>query len=391
MVKRNSMEAAILNIEKSLGHKGETRINKLGDMDLLNADVEVIPFGIKEIDEASGCGGVPKGKLVEIFGPESGGKSYLSLRLIASAQRQGIKCCLVDAEQALDAKWAAKHGVDVQELYVINAAMSAEDTLDYVYELCKSGAFGLVVIDSTAALIPQKECDGSIGDQDYALLARVMSKACKKVTQACGTTKCSCIFINQIREKMGVMFGDPTTTPGGRSLKFYSSQRIKVAPGAIRRIKEGEDDVPVGRKSYVTFVKNKVGTPYGKCEIEIVFQAAMLHPTVMFCSLAKNNKLISIRNGEFYVKKSITNTPKNLNTETSTMVDLADYLVRSNLVLDILEALTELIDEEEIGEEIMEFISNPDSITSPLTREESEIKESESKNDKVSDPINEDG
>jgi recombination protein RecA len=370
---KDPVAAVIANIEKALGNKGDPVIAKFGDKEF--EDVSAIPFGIPEVDKASNCGGVPRGKLVEIFGPESGGKSYLSLKLIASAQKQGSNCCLIDAEQSFDPKWAAIHGVDVDNLYLIDKMMSAEKNLIYVDELCKSGVFGVIVVDSTAALIPAKELEGSIEDQDYALLARAMSKGCKKIVANCGASGTICIFINQLREKMGVVFGDNTTTPGGRALKFYAHQRISVFPGgAIKAPIDGED-VVVGKKSYVRFIKNKVATPFGKAEIVITFDAASLNPVTQLAGLGKAEKIFSIRGGEYYVAKAFYNNikgkseTKNIPTGASSYPELADYMVKNDLVLDVLEFV---IDSRAGNEEVMDSVA-------PISKEVLELKDDPSK------------
>jgi len=364
--KKDPILAAIANIEKTMGNKGASVIRKFGDYDANEKVQGVISYGFAQMDAASNLGGCPRGRLIEIFGQESGGKSLISLRLIASAQKQGIPCCLVDAENSFDPKWAAKQGVDVDNLYIIDEAMSAEKTLDYVVGLCMSKAFGLVVIDSTAALIPQVELEGSIGKSDYALLARAMSKGCRKIAQACGATNCTCVFLNQIRDKMGVTFGDPTTTPGGRALKFYASQRVRVNPGGSINVTEGEKKTPIGLKSYVKFVKNKVAPPFGECELQIIFVETALHPVVKLCNESKNYKLIGTRDGLFQIKKDVIGAKKNLDTGVSKMVELADYIVKNNLVDQLLEAYIEAATEEKADKDILAMRDDPSLITSPL-------------------------
>ena len=371
------LDAVISNIEKLMGNKGTPIIYKAKE----NAVSQVISFDYPDIDAASNCGGIPRGKMVEIYGAESGGKSFLSLKLIASAQKKGLTCCLVDAEQSFDAKWAKKHGVDTDNLYLINEPMSAEKTLDYVIQLCKSGSFGVVVVDSTAALVPMKELEGSICDQDFALLARAMSKACRQIVQHCGSNDTICVFLNQIREKMGVMFGDPETTPGGRALKFYSHVRIKVTPGRKVKVKEGNRDRVIARSSWVQFVKNKTASPYGQCTIEIVFDEIAMNPVVKLCNEAKNYKVISLREGEFKLNKDLMGTKKNVDTGCKTLVELADHLVKNDLVIKICEACVEAAKEDpteaKIDPCVKEIMDNPAIAISPLVGEVSAVQVNE--------------
>jgi len=369
--KGSSIESVIANIEKQMGNKGDPVIRRFGDLEKVT--LPCISFGYKEVDEASYCGGVPRGKMIEIFGPESGGKSLLSLNLTACAQRDGLTCCWVDAEHSFDPIWAKKHGVDIENIYIINDSMSAEKTLDYVHELCKSKAFGLVVVDSTAALVPQKELDGSIADQDYALLARAMSKGCKQVMHACGVTNTTCVFINQIREKMGVVFGSNETTPGGRALKFYSHQRIRVTPGGKTRSKE--DDKVIAQKSYVKFVKNKVARPFGECEINILFDENAFNPVVMLANMARKMKVIKVYKQQFRIDKE--------ETGAYTILDLANYLIKENRVIEIIEKTAAAIEENPVDkdnkeivldEAILEMKEDFSKIVSPLSNAEVEVK-----------------
>jgi recombination protein RecA len=362
----NAIDAIIANIEKSLGFKGVIQKGYRPPKE------DMISFGYTDVDDASNCAGVPRGRLIEIFGPESGGKSFLSLKLIASAQKQGIKCCLVDAEQAYDPDWAKKHGVDIDELFVMKEAMSAELILDHVDMICKSGGFGLVVLDSIAALIPQKELEGSIGDQDYALVARAMSKGCRKITQSCATGRATCVFINQIREKMNVTFGNPETTPGGRALKFYASQRILVVPGKRVKVMDGKKEKIVARKSSVTFVKNKTGAPWGNCEIEIIFFEEAMSPVVKLCNVAKDYKLIGQRDGTFQIKKDVIGEKKNLDTGMSTIVELADYIVKNNYATIMVDAVLSAIEEagDRMDGTIKSLKEDPSLIVSPLAGKE---------------------
>ena len=364
--KNKDIDAIIANMEKSLGVKGVLQKGYRPPKE------EMISFGYSDVDDASNCNGVPRGRLVEIFGPESGGKSYLSLKLIASAQKQGITCCLVDAEQAYDPIWAKKHGVDIDELFVMNTPMSVELLLDHVDMICKSGGFGLVVLDSIAALIPAKELEGSIGDQDYALVARAMSKGCRKITQSCSIGRTTCVFINQIREKMNVTFGNAETTPGGRALKFYASQRILVVPGKRVKVMDGKKEKIVARKSSVTFVKNKTGAPWGNCEIEIIFFEEAMSPVVKLCNVAKDYKLIGQREGTFQIKKEVIGEKKNLDTGMSTIVELADYIVVNNYASVLVDAVLAAIEAagDRSNSSIQALKDDPSLLVSPLAGKE---------------------
>ena len=369
--KAQSLDTILRNIEKSMKNTGEPVIAKAPTVEDF-ANVPVISFGYEDVDAASFCGGIPQGKLVEIFGPESGGKSYLSLKLIASAQKANMKCCLVDAENSYDPIWATSHGVDTSDLYIINKALSAETILEYVDKLCESGAFGLIVIDSTAALIPKAELEGSVEDQKVAELARVMSRACRKIVSNCAVTNTTCVFLNQIRDKVGVMFGNPETTPGGKALRFYSHQRIKVTPGQKVKVKEGDKDVVIARQSWVQFVKNKAARPFGECIIEIVFDATARNPVVKLCKAAKEFGVISIRTGTYRLSKEIVEgAKKNVDTAAKTNVELADYLVKNNLVEKVLEAYIEKHveehgDENKIDKDILAMRDDSSKIVSPM-------------------------
>ena len=362
--KSKDISAIMANLEKIVGVKGSfKRGNEV-------IDQGSISFDYPEVDEASSCNGVPKGKLIEIFGEPSGGKSYLSLKLIASAQKQGIGCVLVDAEQSYSKVWAAKHGVDVSNLMVFNPASSAEKILDAVVYLCSCDEYGLVVVDSTAALVPEKELEGNVGDQDYALLARAMSKACKKIANACAETNATCVFLNQVRDKMsgGTSYGPNETTPGGKALKFFASQRIQVTPGSVVKVKEGDKEVVVARKSYVRFVKNKSGIPFGQCEMEIIFNETSLNPVVRLCAMAKDAKLLTLRLGKFGIKAEVIGVKKNLDTGASTFVELADYIVKNKYATKILDAYLAYCEEnaEEPDKSIAKLKDSPELIVSPL-------------------------
>ncbi|MDE6475372.1 MAG: recombinase RecA, partial [Erysipelotrichaceae bacterium] len=255
------LEDAIKQIEKQYG-KGS--IMKLGERSAV--DIDAISSGSIKIDEALGIGGYPKGRIIEIYGPESSGKTTLALHAIAEVQKKGGRAAFIDAENAIDPNYAKNLGVDIDEL-ILSQPDSGEQALEITEMLIKSGAIDLVVVDSVAALVPQAELDGEMGDAHVGLQARLMSKAMRKLSGVMNKSECTAIFINQLREKVGIMFGNPETTPGGRALKFYSSVRLDVRKSEA--IKNGTDIV--GNKVNVKIVKNKVAPPFKVAAIEIMY------------------------------------------------------------------------------------------------------------------------
>ena len=342
--KKKALETALSQIEKQFG-KGS--VMKLGDYKAM--EIEAIPTGALSLDMALGIGGLPRGRIIEIYGPESSGKTTLALHVVAEAQKEGGEAAFIDAEHALDPVYAKKLGVDIDNL-IVSQPDTGEQALEITESLVRSGALDVIVVDSVAALVPKAEIDGDMGDSHMGLQARLMSQALRKLAGAINKSKTVLIFINQLREKIGVMFGNPETTTGGRALKFYASVRLD-----IRKAENIKQDGEIkGSRTRVKVVKNKVAPPFREAEFDIVYgkgiskEGNILDMAVNMDIIEKSGSWFSyngerIGQGRENVKKYLKENPE--------ILDEVESKVRSN---------AEKAFEESLGEEIPEIDMDDD-------------------------------
>ena len=353
--KKRALDIALAGIEKQFGKGAVIRMGERA-----SRDIQVIPTGCLDLDMALGVGGLPRGRVVEIYGPESSGKTTVSLHVVAEAQKMGGVAAFIDAEHALDPVYARKLGVDVDQLYV-----SQPDTGEQALEICealvRSGAIDIVVIDSVAALVPKAEIDGEMGDSFVGLQARLMSQALRKLTGIVNKTNSTCIFINQLREKVGVMYGNPETTPGGRALKFYASVRIDIRRG--EQLKDGT--TVVGNRTKAKIVKNKVAPPFRTAEFDILYgegiskEGSLLDNAVALDIIHKSGAWFSY--GDQRIGQGRENTRKFLKDNPETAAEI-DKLVRAELMgknAPIVQSASD-DDEEKPADDSMDDLPNLD-------------------------------
>jgi len=325
--KLKALESALAQIEKQYG-KGS--VMKLGDTSA-NMSIETIPTGSISLDIALGLGGVPRGRIVEIYGPESSGKTTVALHVVAEVQKRGGIAGFIDAEHALDPAYAKNIGVDIDNLY-ISQPDNGEQALEITEMMVRSGAVDIIIVDSVAALVPKAEIDGDMGDSHVGLQARLMSQALRKLTAVVSKTNCIVIFINQLREKVGIMFGNPETTTGGRALKFYSSVRLDVR--RVQSLKQGDEIV--GNHVKIKVVKNKVAPPFREAEFDIMFGQGISREGDIL-DIAANEGII-VKSGAWYAYKGAKigqgrENAKNYLRENPAIFNEVDYLVRERFGL----------------------------------------------------------
>ena len=342
--KKKALEAAMGQIEKQFG-KGS--VMKLGEFKAM--EIEAIPTGALGLDIALGIGGVPRGRIIEVFGPESSGKTTLALHIVAEAQKMGGEAAFIDAEHALDPVYARKLGVDIDNL-IVSQPDTGEQALEITEALVRSGALDVIVVDSVAALVPKAEIDGDMGDSHMGLQARLMSQALRKLAGAINKSKTVLIFINQLREKIGVMFGNPETTTGGRALKFYASVRMDIRK--IENIKQ--DGEVMGNRVRVKVIKNKVAPPFREAEFDVVYgkgiskEGNILDMAVNLDIIEKSGSWFSyngerIGQGRENVKRYLAENPK--------MLEEVDKKVRENFAKAFEQSLGEEMPDDDEDED----------------------------------------
>ncbi len=348
--KMKALEAALGQIEKQFG-KGS--VMKLGDYTAMN--VEAIPTGALSLDIALGIGGIPRGRIIEVFGPESSGKTTLALHLIAEAQKMGGEAAFIDAEHALDPVYAKHLGVNIDEL-IVSQPDTGEQALEIAEALVRSGALDIIVVDSVAALVPKAEIDGDMGDAHVGLQARLMSQALRKLAGVINKSKCVIVFINQLREKVGVMFGNPETTPGGRALKFYSSVRLD-----IRRIESlKQDGEVIGNRTRVKVVKNKVAPPFREAEFDIIYGKG----------ISKEGNILDAAVNLDIVEKSGSWFSYNGDRIGQGRENVKDYLAKNPKIAEEIEGKIRANYEKAFEKSLGEEENNPEQDTEPSDDEE---------------------
>lgn len=290
------LSIALANMEKGLGIKGKSKICMSSER--FKGGVEVIPFGVPDIDEATAVGGVPRGRIIELYGTESGGKSWATLKLIASAQQMGLTCAFIDLEHSFIPGWAEKQGVDTGSLLLASEFDHGEQAMDYIKGLCQSKVIDLVVLDSVGALVPKAELEAKMDEHKMAEMGRLMSRSLKQIEDAIGKSGTTVVFINQVRSKVGMVFGNPETTPGGNALKFYAAMRLRVERiERIKGVKDGKEGV-VGVRSKVEVIKSKVGEPFGKGAFAIYFKPEFQDPLSQLAEAVYKYGLIKRKKNE---------------------------------------------------------------------------------------------
>ena len=340
--KLKAIEVAMGQIEKQFG-KGS--IMKLGENSKLN--VECIPTGCLSLDIALGIGGVPRGRIIEVFGPESSGKTTLALHIVAEAMKNGGAAAYVDAENALDPTYAKALGVDIENL-IVSQPDTGEQALEITEALVRSNAIDVIVIDSVAALVPKAEIEGEMGDSHVGLQARLMSQALRKLTGSINKSQCVVVFINQLREKVGIMFGNPETTPGGKALKFYASVRLDIRK--IDTIKQGED--VVGSRTRIKVIKNKIAPPFKQAEFDIMYAGGISREGNVLDIAAKEE--IIQKSGAWFSYKDTRlgqgrENSKQFLKENPALLDEIENLIRDKYNLPLVKTLTQ--EGERVNEE----------------------------------------